>query len=149
MANANYNELYSYNDNQAARYIGRPVRAVVSNISSDPDDLGLTILTDSSTWKLGDTQTTLYGTLTSMKPIKGSVTVGFVIGDSMNIVRGKARDEYTEERVAAGRFSTTLDVFDNIGYYYRAFVQTNDTIIYGEARQYGYVIAPAGFALKG
>jgi hypothetical protein len=55
------------------------------------DGIIYNIRTDSATWKLGDTETVLYGTLSSTTPIKGEVTVGFVVGDSTTIDKEHCR----------------------------------------------------------
>ena len=137
----NYNIL-------VARYYGRPIRPVAAPNAVLPDGTMLNIVTDSASWKLGDTSVTLYGTVSSSTPIKGTIKVGFVVGDSTNIVIGKGRFENEQERSVAGLFSYTLPVFDNIGYWYRAYVATADTTIYGEAKHYGYEMVDLGLSVQ-
>ena len=112
-----------YGDN-TLRYIGRTVRAVAAPNVVTPDGIMLNIETDSASWKLGDTDTRLYGTLSSTMPFKGSVKVGFVVGDSADIERGGAevRFDLSEKVTVGGRFHQSLAVYDNIGYWYRAYV---------------------------
>ena len=133
------------------RFMGKPVRPVMSTIKATSDGMELTIQTDSASWKLGDTQTTLYGSLRSTTPIKGEVTVGFVVGDSAAItVDEKAggvhnyRYKYSTTTTTAGRITYSLPVYDNIGYWYRAFVQTSDTVMYGTPRHYAYEMVDLG-----
>lgn len=162
--NSNYagGTRYFYNDNnyypfsdyfnvKATRYSGHPVRPVKSTGRPTPDGMELTILTDSASWRLGDTNTTLYGSLRHTTPIKGEVTMGFVIGDSAAITIDETaggehnyRYKYSKTATTGGRFTYTLPVYDNIGYWYRAFVQTSDTVMYGVARHYGYEMVDLG-----
>ena len=126
------------------RYFGRPVRAVAAPNAVAPDGTMLNVVTDSVTWKLGQTTAVLYGSLSSTTPIKGTVKVGFVVGDSANIVLGKSRFEYEQEVSVAGSFSQEQSVYDNIGYWYRAYINTGDTVFYGQARHYGYEMVDLG-----
>ncbi len=150
--NANsYDPFSDYFDVKATRYSGHPVRPVMSTAVATSDGMELTILTDSASWRLGDTSTTLYGSLRSTTPIKGEVTVGFVIGDSANITIDETtvgehnyRSLYSRTATTAGRITYTMSVYDNIGYWYRAFVQTSDTVMYGVARHYGYEMVDLG-----
>ena len=130
------------------RYYGRSVRPVASPNGITPDGLVLNIRTDSASWKLGDKETVLYGTLSSTTPIKVELTVGFVVGDSTNIDLTNSRFVLAETTNIGGVFTDTLDVYDNIGYYYRAFVNTGDTIFYGKARHYGYEMVDLGLSVK-
>ena len=148
VVNTYYTSIHHYNDLAARRYYGRPVRAVVPSLETTSDGMALTIITDSSTWRLGREETTLHGTLRNLTPIKGEVTVGFVIGDTANITLNKSRYEYRETVSSGGHFTYTLPVYDNIGYWYRAFVQTSDTIMYGEPKTYGYVMVDLGLPTK-
>ena len=135
-------------DDAAARWWGRTIRPVAAPNAVAPDGSALNIVTDSATWKLGDTSATLYGTLSSSTPIKNNVTVGFVVGDSANIVRNHCRFEYEQTVSVAGPFSQVQSVYDNIGYWYRAFIDTGDTIFYGKARHYGYEMVDLGLSVK-
>ena len=130
------------------RYYGRSVRAVCAPNGMSLDGVVYNIRTDSSTWKLGDTEAMLYGTLSSTTPIKDDVTVGFVIGDSTTIDKDHYRFILSKTTRLAGSFSETLDVYDNIGYYYRAFIETADTVFYGKARHYGYEMVDLGLSVK-
>ena len=135
-------------DKSTLRYYGRSVRAVCAPNGMSLDGVVYNIRTDSSTWKLGDTEATLYGTLSSTTPIKDDVTVGFVIGDSTTIDKDHYRFIMSKTTRLAGPFSETLDVYDNIGYYYRAFIETADTVFYGKARHYGYEMVDLGLSVK-
>ena len=135
-------------DIATVRYYGRSIRPVASPNGMMSDGMVYNIRTDSASWKLGDTETTLYGTLSSTTPIKDEVTVGFVIGDSTNIDKDHYRFILSMNTTLGGSFSKTLDVYDNIGYYYRAFVETSDTIFYGKARHYGYEMVDLGLSVK-
>ena len=133
------------------RYMGKSVRPVMSPGTPTSDGMELTILTDSASWALGDTEATLYGSLRSTTPIKGEVTVGFVIGDSANITidelaggKHNYRSLYSKATTTSGRITYTLPVYDNIGYWYRAFVQTSDTVMYGTPRHYAYEMVDLG-----
>ena len=137
------------------RYIGRPIRAVAAPNAVAPDGTILNIQTDSASWKLGCIEATLYGTLSSTMPFKGSVKVGFVVGDSSNIERGapEVRFDLSENVTVGGRFSQTLAVYDNIGYWFRAYVgyerEPGDTVFYyGKARHYGYEMVDLGLSVK-
>ena len=88
-------------------------------------------------------------------PFKGSVKVGFVVGDSSNIERGapEVRFDLSENVTVGGSFSQTLAVYDNIGYWFRAYVgyerEPGDTVFYyGKARHYGYEMVDLGLSVK-
>ena len=130
------------------RYFGRSVRPVASPNGITPDGLVLNVCTDSASWKLGDTETVLYGTLSSTTPIKNTLTVGFVVGDSTDIDLTNSRFVLSQTTNLGGVFTDTLDVYDNIGYYYRAFINTGDTVFYGKARHYGYEMVDLGLSVK-
>nr|MCR5153047.1 hypothetical protein [Prevotella sp.] len=141
--NDNYYPLHHYNY-RSDRYIGRTIRAVAPTMTTSTDGIGYKINTDSTSWRMGDTKAVLYGTLSSTAPIKGSVTVGFVIGDSANIKIGTSLFNHSQSVITAGSFRDTISVHDNIGYYYRAYIITGDTVFYGESRQFGYVMVDLG-----
>ena len=161
---SSFNDMYDYDSsywpfatsNNPAniaprRFIGKPLRPVMSTGKPTPDGMELTILTDSASWKMGDTSTTLYGSLRSTTPIKGTVNVGFVVGDSATITLGLNENSeityryiYSKTVSTGGSFSYTLPVYDNIGYWYRAYVETSDTVMYGVARHYGYTMIDLG-----
>ena len=133
------------------RYVGKTIRPVMGTGSATSDGMELTILTDSASWHLGDANVTLYGSLRSTTPIKGEVMVGFVVGDSANISVNanpnvNYRYIYSKTTATAGRFTYTLPVYDNIGYWYKSFVQTADTIMYGKARHYGFEMVDLGLS---
>ncbi|MBQ6204853.1 MAG: hypothetical protein IJK46_12255, partial [Prevotella sp.] len=130
------------------RYYGRSVRPVAAPNGMSSDGIIYNISTDSASWKLGDTETTLFGTLSSTTPFKDEVTVGFVIGDSTTIDKDHYRFILSKKTNLGGTFFDKLDVYDNIGYYYRAFVDTGDTVFYGKARHYGYEMVDLGLSVK-
>jgi len=133
------------------RYVGKTIRPVMGTGSTTSDGMELTILTDSASWHLGDINVTLYGSLRSTTPIKSEVMVGFIVGDSANIsINANSnvnyRYIYSKTTATAGRFTYTLPVYDNIGYWYKSFVQTADTIMYGKARHYGFEMVDLGLS---
>jgi hypothetical protein len=131
------------------RFCGRPIRAVANPNAVTADGIVLNIITDSASWKLGDKTTRIYGTLSCTKPFKNEVTVGFVIGDSAKIDKTTARFDLSHSTSIGGSFFETLPVYDNIGYWYRAYVQTKDTVIYDAvARHYGYEMVDLGLSVK-
>ncbi|MBQ3752201.1 MAG: hypothetical protein II864_01480 [Prevotella sp.] len=130
------------------RYYGRSVRPVASPNGITTDGLVLNVRTDSASWRLGDTETVLYGTLSSTTPIKNMLTVGFVVGDSTNIDLTNSRFVLSKTTNLGGVFTDTLDVYDNIGYYYRAFINTGDTVFYGKTRHYAYEMVDLGLSVK-
>ncbi|MCR5151995.1 MAG: hypothetical protein K6A98_02435, partial [Prevotella sp.] len=136
---------YSWGD-PSFRYIGRNIRAVTSPNAIDKDGNIYNIKTDSASWKLGQTEATLFGTLSSAKPIHGTVTVGFVVGDSAQIVKGEELFLLEKTTPVGGSYSLTIPVHDNIGYWYRAFIETADTIFYGTAKHYAYEYVDLGLA---
>ena len=146
--NSNNYEPFSEHGAGTYRPYGRSIRPVASPNGMSDDGIVYNIRTDSTTWKLGDTKAALFGTLSSTKPIKGEVTVGFVVGDSVNIDKEHYRFLLSKTTALGGVFSDTLDVYDNIGYYYRAFVETADTVFYGKARHYGYEMVDLGLSVK-
>ena len=139
-----YYHLLNHYDPAAYRYVGHTVRAVSAPNVVTEDGNVLNIVTDSCTWKLGDTQAALFGTLSSVKPFKGTITVGFVVGDSATITYDNARFKLEKEVSVGGSFTMSQSVYDNIGYWYRAFVVTGDTIFYGTALHYGYEMVDLG-----
>ena len=136
--------LFESHDRPYKRYYGETVRPVSSPSAIGKDGNSYNIVTDSAVWKLCDPEVTLCGTLSSSLPIKGNVTVGFVVGDSAKIVKGKSRFEFSKETNIGGAFSQSLPVHDNIGYWYRAYLEVGDTIYYGDARHYGYELINLG-----
>ena len=129
----------------SVRYYGRPVRAVASG-GTLGDGTRLSVVTDSASWKYDDTVVRLYGTLTSSVPLTGSVTVGFVVGDSASVTLDSPYLRFNphHEVSVEGSFNESLSVFNNMGYWYRAYLQTADTVIYGKARRYGYEMVDFG-----
>ena len=132
------------------RCYGRSIRPVTAPSGTTQDGMILDVRTDGTSWKMGDTTASLYGTLSSATPIKGEVTVGFLVGDSTNLVLDSEsiRFHLHHTTSVAGTFEESLDVYDNIGYYYRAYVQTADTVFYGKARHYGYEMVDLGLSVK-
>ena len=130
------------------RYWGRVIRPVYKPSSSTPDGVSINILTDSASWKMDDTIARLYGTFSTSKVVNNGYKVGFVIGDSSTIVRGRAMREY-ELTVSDGcQFSTTQAVAGNLGYWYRSFVTFGDTTYYGEAKHFGIEMVDMGVSVK-
>ena len=143
MANTeDYNTFYE-NNTRSHRYAGRPVRAVAS-VGNATDVITYGIRTDSTGWHMGDVTASLYGTFTATKPVKTNVTVGFVIGDDPETVRSNALFDLSHTMSVAGVFSEEIDVYDNLGHYYRAYVDVGDSIVYGEAKRYGYNLVDMG-----
>ena len=95
------------------RYFGRTIRAVYKPNAVDSDNK-LNILTDSATWRIGDTSARVYGVISSFKPLANGCKVGFVVGDSMNIEKHNAT-VYTVATDTYGRFSANLTINNNIG----------------------------------
>ena len=145
---ATYWSIFSHDNPFAERRIGHAVRAVAAPNATTKDGLTFNIHTDSTTWKLGDAEAHLFGTLSSITPLKGTVKVGFVIGDSAAIDTTTARFRLQKEVSVLGSFTLTQPVFDNIGYWYRAYVMASDTIFYGKARHYGYEMVDLGLSVK-
>ena len=146
----NTDEYYPFYDRNTCsqRCYGRVIRPVANPNAIASDGSVFNIQTDSAGWKLGQTEAVLYGTLSSTMPFQGSITVGFVVGDSATIVKGRSRFEYEQQVVVGGSFSQVQPVYDNIGYWYRAYVDTGDTIFYGKARHYGYEMVDLGLSVK-
>jgi hypothetical protein len=92
----------------------------------------------------------LHGTLSSTTPLTESVTVGFVVGDSSTVKKGDAylRYDLNKSVLEAGSYSISLPVHDNIGYWYRAYVQTPDTVFYGKLRHFGLELVDLGLSVK-
>ncbi len=135
----------------SARYMGKTIRPVMSTIEPTSDGMELTILTDSALWNMGNTTATLYGSLRSTTPIIGEIMVGIIVGDSAGIsiktedgAQQNYRYLYSKKTSTAGVFNYTLPVYANIGYWYKSFVQTSDTIMYGKARHFGYEMVDLG-----
>ena len=126
------------------RHIGRTIRPVTSPNAITEDGNSYNIATDSVTWKLGDKIAWLHGTLSSSRPIAGEVTVGFVVGDSANIDIDHYRFLKQQTLSVGGMFKNDIDVHDNIGYWYRAYLKVGDTVYYGDARHYGYEFVDLG-----
>ena len=147
-ASSEYNSIFSRYNPFAERRIGHSVRPVAAPNATTKDGMTFNISTDSTTWKLGDTMAHLYGTLSSTTPLTGTVKVGFVIGDSATVDTITARFKLQQEISILGSYSLSQPVFDNIGYWYRAFINTGDTIFYGKARHYGYEMVDLGLSVK-
>ena len=145
---APYTNIFSNNNPFAQRRIGHSVRPVAAPNAMTKDGLIFNIHTDSTTWKLGDTEANLYATLSSTTPLKGDVTVGFVIGDSAVIDTATARFRLEKKVSVLGSYTLSQPIFDNIGYWYRAYVKVSDTIFYGIARHYGYEMVDLGLSVK-
>ena len=146
----NTDEYYPFYDRNTCsqRCYGRVIRPVANPNAIASDGSVFNIQTDSAGWKLGQTEAVLYGTLSSTMPFQGSITVGFVVGDSATIVKGRSRFEYEQQVVVGGSFSQVQPVYDNIGYWYRAYVNTGDTIFYDKARHYGYEMVDLGLSVR-
>ena len=130
------------------RYWGRVIRPVYKPSSVTPDGISLVVLTDSASWKMGDTVARLYGTFSTSRRIDNGYEAGFVIGDSSTIVRGRAMREYVETVSDGCQFTTTQSVAGNLGYWYRSFVTVDDTTYYGEAKHFGIEMVDMGLSVK-
>lgn len=130
-------------DANSYRYHGHTVRPVVKG-AADNGDLLLKVVTDEASWTFNDSQATLNGTLASASPLAESLTVGFVIGDSANIDWEHKRTYLETTTNAAGSFSRNIDVHDNLGYWYRAYVKVGGEYIYGDAQHYGLELVDLG-----
>ena len=124
---------------QFYRYYGLPIRPVFTYTGSD-----LMVTSDSVQWKMGDTEAVLHGTFASMTPLTESVKVGFLMGDSLNLTVANADSVITFTRSANGTFSCTMPVYNDYGYYWRAYVQDADTVILGDVMEYGIRIVDLG-----
>lgn len=119
------------------RFVGRTIRPVASIYNAASDGLALDVRTDSCTWRLGDNTAVLHGTVSSMTPFTRVVTAGFIIGKNDSITIDSSIKTYPQQITQASTISQTLPVYDNMGYWYRAYVVTADSVIYGKARHYG------------
>ena len=142
----NYNRFGYSNERPVDRYYGRPVRPVTLPSVVSEDGNSYTIVTDSAVWKLRDTKATLYATLSSSLPIKGNLSVGFVVGDSAQIDKSTARFVLSQVTNVGGSFKDSLDVYDNVGYWYRAYLEVDGVPYYGDARHYGYEFVDLGLS---
>jgi len=142
------NEYYPFWDygRGTVRYYGRPVRAVAAINHVTSDGLLLNIHTDSCTWKLYDTSATLHASLNSTTPITDNMTVGFIIGqnDSITLTTVPEENKFPQTVNHAGSFDQVVSVHDNFGYYYRAYVETSDTVFYGKVRHFGLEVIDLG-----
>lgn len=131
----------------AQRYYGHVARPV-TNLVSFGNHL-LDIKTEIPGWSYGDDKATLYGTLSCHEPISEGVTVGFVIGDdSATVDIDHKRWYYEQTLTAAGTFHQQIDVTDNTGHWYRAYVKTADgQYRYGKAEQYGVIMVDLGLSV--
>ena len=129
------------------RYIGLPVRAVIVP-SVTLTDRVLTVQTETPTWKVDDATATLKASLYSNKTLDKGITVGFVIGSSKDVTIGSTDMTVNKSQTlsAAGDFSTTATITDNIGAWYRAYVTIDDKTYYGEAKHYGWEIVDLGLS---
>ena len=123
------------------RYYGLPIRPVITYTGTD-----LMVTSDSVQWKMGDTEAILHGTFASISPLSASVKVGFLVGDSLNLTHENADSIFTFTRSAKGTFSATMPVYNDFGYYWRAYVQDADTIILGDVMEYGIRIVDLGLS---
>ncbi len=117
---------------QFYRYHGLPIRPVMTYTGSD-----LIVTSDSVEWKVGDTEAILHGTLATFTPQTSDVTVGFLVGDSLNLTMENADSVFTFTRSANGSFEATMPVYHDVGHYWRAYAQDADTIMFGEVLDYG------------
>lgn len=128
--------------NHNNKWKGHSVRAIAR-----PDTIAgqvLRITTNKPTWTQNSPVATISGTLNTLLPIDGTMTVGFVIGDSTNIDFDHKRS-YNEQAVSqTGDFTHTLDVYNNMGYWYRAYVKIGDEYLYGEPQHYGLEMVDMG-----
>ena len=53
-----------------------------------------------------------------------------------------------KEQDALGSYTLSQAVFDNIGYWYRAYIKTSGAVFYGAARHYGYEMVDLGLSVK-
>jgi hypothetical protein len=109
-------------------------------------DVSYTIKTDSVTWTINSNSATLWATLGSSKPVFGTVNVGFVIGDNDSITVATARVDVPITVSNSGVFSHNVAVYDNMGYWFRAYVKVGDEYYYGDARHYGLEMVDLGLA---
>ena len=148
LRNDGYDIVWGWSNYSNYRPHGRTIRAVANPNAVTKDGLCLNIATDSTSWKIGETSAVLYGTLSSTNPLTEEITVGFVVGDSAQIVKGNERFDLHKNVTLSGSYNLSVDVYNNIGYWYRAYVDTGDTIFYGKARHYGYEMVDLGLSVK-
>ena len=148
LRNDGYDIVWDWNNRSNYRVWGHSIRPVTAPNAVTHDGLVLNITTDSTTWKLGDTTAHLFGSLSSTRPFTNELTVGFVVGDSARIVKGNERFDLHKTVNLGGSYDLSIDVYDNIGYWYRAYVDTGDTVFYGNARHYGYEMVDLGLSVK-
>ena len=145
----NANEYHPFDGygNTTYRPYGRTVRAVFVPNATTKDGMIMHVETGKADWQLDDTKATLHGRISSTTPFgEDGVNVGFIVGDSAKIVIGKDRAElrYTKHTTANEAFQTTLAITGNMGYWYRAFVEYGDTVIYGQAQHVGWEMVDLG-----
>ena len=140
-----YDIVWGWNNYSNLRKWGHSVRAVfAANAVSADNSMVMNISTDSATWKLGETQARLYGTISSAVPVAEGTKVGFVLGDNANIKKNNAL-VYEQQNVGYGSFSQLItNITDNMGYWYRAYIETPDSVYYGVARHFGYEMVDLG-----
>jgi hypothetical protein len=143
---APYTNIFSNHDPFPERRIGHTIRAVaIPNAVKADSTIVMNILTDSAVWKLRDTEATIYGTVTSTKPIVEGTKIGFVVGDSANITKSNAT-VYTMATTTYGSFSQLITGLQySMGYWYRAYVEMpNGETFYGKARHFGLEMVDLG-----
>ena len=148
LRNDGYDIVWGWSDYANYRPRGRTIRPVANPNAVTKDGLVLNIVTDSTSWKIGDASAVLYGTLSSTNPLTDEITVGFVVGDSAQIIKGNERFDLHKTVTLSGSYNLSVDVYNNVGYWYRAYVDTGDTIFYGKARHYGYEMVDLGLSVK-
>ena len=129
------------------RRIGHSVRAVAVPNGNGKDGVVLNIRTDSVTWKFNNAVAVLHGTLSSTTPIEDDVVVGFIIGNNDSITQKTAIAKYPQTVQQTGQFHQQIPVHDNIGYWYRTYVEHADTVYYGKALHYGLEMVDLGIGV--
>ena len=145
--NASNQPDVTYND----FYKGQSVRAVARAKSDETDERIVEVTTDEADWSPtpGASKATLHGSFVSNMPLDGPAKVGFVVGDSTAIDTAHYRLKTAPQTLTReGSFASEVDIYDNLGYWYRAYVAVDDTVYYGEAQQYGMVYVDLGLPSK-
>jgi hypothetical protein len=102
------------------------------------------VVTDSANWKMNDTQAVIHGTVRSALPLNYDVNVGFVVGELATVEKSTAKYDYQQTISEGCSFTATVPVEGNIGYWYRAYVEVDDTVYYGKSHHFGYEMVDLG-----
>ena len=134
-----------------ARHLGFIVRPVGRYNYTLDDGTRIYLTTDSTNWQVGERNVRLCGAVAGLG--NTTATLGFVVGNSadpadLEVGKTNVSDITAAALEADNTFRGTLTYDKDTTYYYRAYVEVDGQIYYGNVRRYGLELVDMGNGIK-